>query len=283
VGLFGTTSINGRVRWLGIIEDPNELAMCLSLCAPLLIGLFLLRPGWRNGVLLVSGLAAFLLCVVFTESRGGQLVFLAALGAYFVRRFGVRGIVVMGLFAVPVLLLGGRSGAEADQSKMERIEALYTAMSLVRQSPIVGVGFTRFTDYNVLTAHNSYALAAAETGLPGLFLFLAVLYQSMKSFVVVALRTQNEGPTRPAYVWAGALLAAQAGLMVGIFFLSFNASPILWTFLGLFGGFQLAARRHDPSFDFSLKARDFLAIGALTVVIPQLLYVYSHLKIGAGE
>lgn len=281
VGLFGTYSINGRVRWLGVIEDPNELAMCVSLCIPLLIGLYLLRPGWRTGIVLVGGTAAFILCTVYTQSRGGQLVFLAAIGVYFIRRYGLRGAIFCGVIALPVLLLGGRSGEDADESKMERLEALYTAAELIVQRPIFGVGYWQFTEYHVRTAHNSYALSGAELGLPGLFLFLAVFYQSLKAFWLVMQRYGPTGPARPAYIWAGALSAAQIGLMTGVFFLSFNSSPILWTFLGVCSGFQLAVKRHDPSMSFSLRGRDYAIIAAATIALTAFMYVYSHREVGA--
>src|SRR5207244_2930502 len=69
IGLFGTYSVNGRVRWLGIIQDPNELSMCVALCIPLLIGLYQLRPGRRRATLLIACALAIGLCTVYTQSR----------------------------------------------------------------------------------------------------------------------------------------------------------------------------------------------------------------------
>jgi hypothetical protein len=278
IGMFGTYSVNSRVRWLGIIEDPNELAMCVSLCVPLLIGLYLLRPRARSAIVLAACGGAFIWCTVYTQSRGGQLVFLAAIAVYFVRRYGLRGALIVGMLAAPVLLFGGRSGSEAEESKMERLEALYVASQLIVTKPIIGVGFTEFLEYHVRTAHNSYALAGAEMGLPGLLLFIAVLYQSMKSFIVASRRYAPDGPAKAAHVWAGALAAAQTGLMIGIFFLSFNSSPILWTFMGVCGGFQLAVLRHDPELDLSLRPRDWLHIAGITLFLTGFMFFYSHWK-----
>lgn len=280
IGLFDTHSVTGRVRWLGIIEDPNELAMCISLCVPLLIGLYLRKPSTASAAVLVLGSMMFMWCVVYTQSRGGQLVFVAALGVYFVRRYGVRGAIIVGVLAAPLFLLGGRSGGEADESKLERIEALYVASTLTFQRPLLGVGFGQFTEFNGLTAHNSYALSGAELGLPGMAIFIAVFYQSMKSFITVTRRYTAKGPARVAVVWAGALSAAQVGIMVGVFFLSFNTSPILWTFLGVCNGFQLAVLRHDPQIDLKLHRRDVYLISAITLSVASFLYVYSHRQAG---
>jgi hypothetical protein len=282
IGLFGTYSINQRVRWLGIIQDPNELAMCIALGVPLLIGLYLRRPSLGRGVLFAICGGFIALCTVFTQSRGGQLVFLAAPGVYFIRRYGLKGLAVCALAALPVLLLGGRSGQEADLSKMERIEALYIAMSLLMRFPLTGCGFTQFTEYNQLTAHNSYALAAAELGLPGLFLFVMMMYVSAKTFIVAIRRYAPVGPSRVAYVWAGALLAAQCGIMLGILFLSFNVQPILWTFLGVCGGYYLTVRRHDPGFALRLGPRDYALVGSIITVMISIMFVYSRVKMAQG-
>jgi hypothetical protein len=278
IGLFGTSSVNLRVRWLGIIQDPNELSMCVALCLPLLIGLYLHRPSRRAAIMYTVYGLAIALCTVYTQSRGGQLVFLTAIGVYFVRRYGIRGAIVCALGALPVLLLGGRSGDEAELSKMERIEALYVAMTFLTQYPLTGVGFRQFTEMHNLTAHNSYALSAAELGFPGLYLFITLFYVSMKTFVMAAQRYAVNGPARSANIWAGALIAAQCGLMIGVFLLTFTTQPILWMFFGLCGGFYLAVRRHDPTFKLKIGLRDHGLILAISLAVTAFMFAYSRWK-----
>src|SRR5205807_5027158 len=81
----------------------------------------------------------------------------------------------------PVLLLGGRADAGADQSTMERIECWATALDLFRGSPLYGVGKGQFIEHHYLTAHNSFLLAVSETGFPGLFLFTTVVFLAFKA------------------------------------------------------------------------------------------------------
>ena len=68
------------------------LAMMIACGLALLFGFAFRRftPPVIAITLVVGALA--LLALVKTQSRGGQLVFLAALGVYFVRRFGLRGL-----------------------------------------------------------------------------------------------------------------------------------------------------------------------------------------------
>jgi hypothetical protein len=280
IGLFNSYALSGRVRWIGVIQDPNELAMCISVCVPLLIALYLLGPTRRRLAGLLIGGGLIILAVIYTQSRGGQLVFLAAIGVYFVRRYGVRGAMVGLVLAMPLLLLGGRSGAEADESKMERLEALYIAMTLMVSYPLTGVGYRQFTEYNVLTAHNSYALSVAELGFPGLFLFATLLYLAGKTSILALRRYGPDGPARAAHIWAGSLIATQAGFMIGIFLLSFNLHPVLWIFFAMNTAFYAAVKRHDPTFEVRFGWVDFARVGAFVLVISTFMFTYSRMKVG---
>src|SRR5882724_8071625 len=121
-GLMGTHSDGGRVRYRGLLQDPNELCMAFALGMPLAFGLYERRRTWLHRLLVFAILASAIPCVVMTQSRSGQISMIAALAVYFVRRFGRRGIIVAAVLAVPLLVLGGRAGAEADSSTEERLE-----------------------------------------------------------------------------------------------------------------------------------------------------------------
>ncbi|MEO6951681.1 MAG: O-antigen ligase family protein [Polyangia bacterium] len=278
IGLFGSYAIDGRVKWIGVIQDPNELAMCIAVCIPLIIGLYLCRPNRRRMVLAGAAIVAILLCLIYTGSRGGQLVFLSAVGVYFVRRYGLRGVAICAVVALPVLAFGGRSGVEADESTMERIEALYIAMTLMVSYPLTGAGFGQFTNYNDLTAHNSYALSVSELGFPGLFLFATMLYLTLKTSILALQRYSPDGPAKVVHVWAGALIAAQSGFMIGIFLLSFNVHPVLWIFFATCTAFYFAIRRHDPTFEVTFGWVDAARVGAFVVGISLFMYSYSRFK-----
>ena len=49
-----------------------------------------------------------------------------------------------------------------------------------RSHPFLGVGLGQFGEYHYLTAHNSYLLALAELGFPGMVLFSSIVYLSIK-------------------------------------------------------------------------------------------------------
>jgi O-antigen ligase len=285
VGLFGTTSIDkGRVRYRGVLQDPNELALAVSIGLPLAFA-FAQLPGryrWPRRLLMVLALGLVLMCAILTRSRGGQLVFLAVLAAYFVQRFGWRGAIPGGVLALPLLLLGGRSGAEASASTLQRTDCWYEALSMWRSHPLTGVGFGQFGEYHYLTAHNSYLLTLAELGLLGMLLFSAILYVSLK-IPLTLLRQIKSARTQPGAAavavlkpWAMALIAAFSGLMVGIFFLSFAYHYVLWIYVGLAGALYSAIRRHDPSFKVSFGWRDLGVVAAVNLGIIVFVFFYTR-------
>lgn len=284
IGLFGTTSIGqGRVRYRGTLQDPNELALAGGAGLPLAFALGRRKKkSLKNGLISALTLALVGCCAVLTQSRGGQLVFLAVLAVYFVKRFGLGGVAVGGVLALPLLLLGGRSGAEATSSTVERIDCWAEALSIWRSHPIVGVGLGRFVDYHYMTAHNSYLLTLAELGLPGMLLFTAILYVSAKIPIEVLRRFPRPRRGEPdddaavARRWATAYLAAFAGLVVGIFFLSFSYHYVLWIYLGLAGALYSAVRSHAPWFRVRLRFVDLLAVGLLDVAIIVAVFLYTH-------
>lgn len=281
MGLFGTVSVGeGRVRYRGVLRDPNEVALATGSSLPLLIGRVERKPNFSRVLLLIVSVVLIGGTVIFTQSRGGQIVFLAALGAYFVRRFGFKGIAAGAVLAIPVLLLGGRSGLEAQGSMSERTEILYVGLEMIRQNPVLGVGFDQFTQYHHLTAHNAYLLPISENGPLGLFLFAVIMYISFKIPFVAVRKYAGRTDAAPARTWGMALVAMLAATNIGIMFLSFTYHHILWIYVGLSGAYYRAVRNHDPSFRVSIRLGEILAIIFAMIAFVGLLFAYTRLKAG---
>jgi hypothetical protein len=131
-------------------------------------------------------------------------------------------------------------------------------------------------DHHFLTAHNSFVLTLTELGFIGMFLFVSILYITIKS-LVVGIRDLAKVPgAEVAQVWGMALLASFAGIIFQINTLSFAYHSVLWIFLGLAGAWSGAIRHHMPDFKVSMTARDveFVVTGCLIyafVVLPVFL------------
>jgi O-antigen ligase len=225
----------------------------------------------------VLGIALW--CVALTGSRGGQLVVLTVLGAYFVKRYGFRGALAAAMVALPVLVFGGRTGEEAESSSLERIDLLYEGIDMIRAYPVLGVGVGQFIDhaYGGMTAHNSYVLAAAELGLPGSLLWMMLMYTSMKIPWVVATRPPP-GVDAGFRALAFALCVAFAGMLVGVFFLSFCYKAMLFVYFGLSGALFGAVRRACPSFEVRVSAKEIARVAVADAALLVFVMVYSHVK-----
>jgi hypothetical protein len=166
---------------------------------------------------------------------------------------------------------------------MERIDCWYEALSMWKSHPLTGVGFGQFGEYHYLTAHNSFMLTLAELGFPGMLLFSAILYVSLKIPVTLLQRVSAGVPVavEPAALavfkpWAMALVAALSGLLVGIFFLSFAYHYVLWIYVGLSGALYSAVRRHDPDFEVYFRWRDLWRVAAIDLAIIVAVFIYTH-------
>jgi O-antigen ligase len=194
--------------------------------------------------------------VVMSKSRGGQLVFLAVLGIYFVRKFGWAGVAAAALLAAPLMLLGGRSGSAADESEMLRYHAWDAGLAMVRHNPVLGVGYRQFGENYFLTAHNSYILTPAELGLPGMLLWTILLYLSVK----IAWRGLKDFADVPgadaARVWGLALVACWAGFLIQLTFLSFAYHSVLWVYFGVTGAYYSCVKSHAPAWRVRFGLKD---------------------------
>jgi O-antigen ligase len=279
VGMLGTTSVAGRVRYRGQLADPNELSVFVGAGLPLV---FLLGVGRKRVTqLLVLGpiVAISVWAVVLSQSRTGQIVLGTIALLALIRKYGGKGLLVA-LAVVPLfLLVGGREGAEADSSSLERATILYEGIDLVRAHPFLGVGASQFNEEISIpmTAHNSYLLAAAELGVMGLVLWAGMLFTSMKVALVIAT-DPPPGIDRELVLFAEALAISLAAIFVGIFFLSFCYKQLLFVWLGLAAALHGAVRAQAPQFQVRTSAREIGWLAAFAVGILGVIFVISRVK-----
>jgi hypothetical protein len=278
-GPAGTTSIgDGRVRYRGILQDPNELAMAIGLTFPLGLTLWTRRRSILSSLLLAALLTLGGTCIILTASRTGQMVVIAVAAAYFAVRFKWKGLALGGVLAMPALILGGRSSGEASASSQERLEAWSAGLRFLRSSPVWGIGQDQFPEHHYITAHNSFVLAAAELGFVGLVVFIGLYYLSFKIVLSGMRHTRDIPEAKIAYLWGRGLLAALCGLVAGSFFLSLTYHPVVWVFFALTAAYALALRHHDEIWKISLGWRDVRTVLLLAGGFLVSLQIYTKLK-----
>lgn len=277
-GPFGTFTIgHGRIRWRGVLADPNEMSLAVSAAFAFMFAFIRLK---RSKVrYLVFGLvgALTLACVIRSQSRGGILVLGTVFGVYFIRVFGLKGMFASIAAGSPLILLGGRGGEEATSSTLERIGALGEGIDMTRESPLFGVGQGRFVEHYFITAHNSYLLSAAELGLPGFFLWSMLIFVSLKIPFSI-MRSDDEDLPADLRALSVAILASLASICVGITFLSLSYHAVLFVYLGLVAALYGAARSYSRDFNVRIAGRDIFIVAAFDVTVLAAIFVYTRLK-----
>lgn len=170
-----------RIQYVGVFNDPNDLGMLFVMCIPM--ALYLSGQGGLMGLRRLVWLAVAIVLgwgIVLTNSRGTMLAVLVMLGVYL---WKVRGPVYAGIIAsfslVGLLMLPSRMQDMdvSEASAMGRVESWYEGLQMFRSAPFLGIGPDRYSDHYNLTAHNSFVLVLAETGVIGFTLWLAfVIY-----------------------------------------------------------------------------------------------------------
>ncbi|MBL8744363.1 MAG: O-antigen ligase family protein [Myxococcales bacterium] len=256
------------------MKDPNEVSLAIGAALPFLVARVSRKRSIGTITQLVVLAAIIGVTIVFTQSRGGILVFLAVIGVYGIKQYGLKGAAAGAILGLPLLLLGGRSGDEAKASADERTEALVEGLNMLRSNPLYGIGQSQFTEHHTLTAHNSYVLALAETGIPGFILFSFILYLSIKIPVQAMRRYGSNADAKVASTWALAVFASFCGVAVGSFFLSFTYHQVLWIYFGVSGALYGAIRRHDPTFEIETSLLEKTLIVCVCVGFPVALRLF---------
>ncbi len=313
-GPLSTSTIGGRVRYRGSLADPNELSLALAMALPFALALASRAsrprpaapaplpcpaaprapPSSRHRSSETRCSAAsdrssaprrrrrsssrVGVVVVLSRSRSGLLAFLTVLGIQAIRRAGAWGIVAGCLFAPPLVLLGGRSGTEAEESSDERVEILREAFELIRAHRGFGLGAGQFSDESSLglTAHNAYVLAATEAGIVGLVLFALALYASLKVPVVVWL----DGRGGRAGRFAPAIAVSMCGAMVGILFLSWAYKDYLYVVMGASAALSSAARGEGDRTRVRISAGEAALVALAALGLLAAVYVGARIHHG---
>ena len=232
-----------------VAGDANFFTASVLLCLP--VALVLL---WREKNLLIKFyclgcLVITLAAITVAASRGGFLGLLAMMIWLLWRsRNRMRNLllvgVCMGLFLAVSPLSPVKRFLHPDYSDTDSVqihlELWRAGLKIVRDHPLAGIGVGQFKSavsaYShvknlSMLAHNTYLEIAAEMGIPGLILFLAMFGFSFRSLSEVRLADQD-----PAKFLSSTATAIQAGLLgfaVAAFFVSAEFLRMFWFMLFL--------------------------------------------------
>ncbi len=232
--VIGRTPLLGRIRWVGIFGDPNDLALLINSFFPLLL-LYSTGRGVGRGVRFLSILAGavFLLAVYYTDSRGGFLALAAVLVLFAYKRWGfLRAFLVASGAFVAIFLVGlGRMTnlSPYEASASGRVFAWIHGLVMLKNNPVIGIGFQEFYANHGLAAHSAFIECMAELGLVGYLVWMTLLYTAVSGLI----RSERYETDRSVHRYLVFLQLAFAGFIVSSIFLNQAYSPVLYIIVAL--------------------------------------------------
>jgi len=243
---YGGMAAGYRPGW--VVGDPNYYSVSALLCIPMAI--YLLRtkqPRWER-YFCIGSVVVTVLALTLAASRGGLVgmaVGLLVMALHTRRR--VRMLAMALVVTLPLMVMAPSSPLSRilspDQhdvyAAQHRADLAMAGLRMFRAHLLTGIGpgnfkpllgqFIDLEEHNI--AHNTFVEVMAETGLPGIVLFLATIVATYASLERIrrARETNHELVTRTAE----ALEVGLTAFLAAGFFVSAEAHRLFWLIIFL--------------------------------------------------
>lgn len=252
--LLGPHQVHGRTY------DNNLFALLSVMALPMVFyfALSVKHARWRPVLLVFAALIC--LGIIGSRSRAGFVAFAFVLVCMaWSSRYRLKAFFAVGLVAAVALTMSGEEIQERitsiieyrhDKSAQSRFSTWVAAQRLLAENPLIGVGFDNFEiakDRLVggqKAAHNIFLQNAAELGLLGHPLWLAVIFGTAFSLHAFMRRARRLPPDmRWAYYWSRGLLLAMVAFCIHGMFHNEEYLELMFVIVGMNVCLQAAARR----------------------------------------
>jgi probable O-glycosylation ligase (exosortase A-associated) len=271
--------IQGRYAWNVIFANPNDFAtLTLPVLAMSVAMLQAEKQRWVKYCAL-AGVIVLPLAIVITQSRGGilaLLTFSALVLVQYRRRVGTIVLVLIVLagvvqFAPPELsdrltglkeVTSEETIGEADPygSAKQRYDIWRVARAIIKDHPVFGIGIGSYPEVHLRYArtgkfpgyvvqkrdtHSTYLHAAAETGLPGLGLFLGVVLATFIKGFRAASRLKTTDPVTARSVRT--LLFGLIAFLQACLFASMEHLPHMYIYIAIIMTMIAVSQPNSPA------------------------------------
>jgi O-antigen ligase len=243
--------IHGIFVGSGFFNNPNDYGA--ALCAFWGISLYmifadkskifnLIKMRWFH----IVNTLLLILAILLTSSRGALLALLgsAIYSINYTKRkiLGLLMLVICGMLCINLLSTDQlerfrKMGTKEDSTARERIETWKDAIQIFKDFPVTGVGIGNFVEANQTiyesdnpyVQHNIYLEALTETGLPGLLIFLLIIYSFFKNQKEVKFKLIEHNIVDPFFHnLIKGLNISMVGFLIAGFFITVLFYPFLW-------------------------------------------------------
>ncbi len=236
----------------GSFGDANYYALSAVIVVPISYFIFKANDNFKIRAFALGALGFIVLGIILSLSKGGMIALFIALFMIMMQskkklKGLILGLVVVffvGIFLMPTTMLdrfvsmkstivvdsvdNGEGGG--DLSTKIRMDLLKAGIEMIKESPLQGVGVGMFkpTAYEYVgisgIACNSYIEVAAETGIPALLVFLAIIITTIRDLRRLGKFYRNE---YTGVLCQGLMIGFIAAVVAAIF-LSAQNEKLLW-------------------------------------------------------
>jgi O-antigen ligase len=220
--LAAASGVAGRTRWISIFDGPGVFCVVYTIALPVALQLSM-KPFNIVVRLVAAGLTLMLLLATYyTGSRGGFLATVGVLGLFVLIRLKISlprmiaagSVMMLALLAAPSHLT---TTSDSHGSAQHRVSMWGEGVEMAQYNPVFGIGKGNFAAYTGrLIAHNTGVEIMGESGLPGLVLWLGMLYTAYRN--IFAARGGTDNPYARSFLTALAL--SIAGYLLSSFFVT---------------------------------------------------------------
>ncbi len=197
-----------RVRVYSVFHNPNILAEYLIMIIPLSVSLFWYTKKISKKIVFLGTTLIMILAMLMTLSRGSWVGF-AFSALVFILLLEKRLLLLVvpislgAVYFLPQSILNRimSIGNFADSSIAYRFTMWEITMDIIRDYPIAGVGFghlpfkqifeTYIRTMPIYHSHNTYLQTAVEMGIPGLLVFLFLLFILFKYGILKLVKSED--------------------------------------------------------------------------------------------
>jgi O-antigen ligase len=269
----------GRTRWISIFDGPGVFCVVYTIALPFIMPLWNKGSSFFRKAFFIILFGLFAAAIYVNGSRGGLLTAMAILLMYFGPNYFKKNkflfviliVGVLGAFAALPSYMTQLS--DEHHSSAHRVEMWAEGCEMLKQNPVFGIGRGRFAAYTgELVAHNSFVEIMGETGLPGLFAWMALIYFSLKQLYCYIKENIDQDENTIEVILSRCLFISIIGYLISAMFvtLEYETFYMLLAVCFVFGR-QLKAPLEMTGKDFkmiiSIEAAWVIFINLFTLLL----------------
>lgn len=214
----------GGVQWLGQLAGANSTGLLLVTQYGFMLTFLSKTEKRLKKIITLFVLVLTVIATFYTGSRGALLGLMGVTAFYWVikHNIGTKKAILLGIMMLAALLVLRPTSDDRglqDSSSNERVELMYLGLQMLKENPLLGVGYEQFASNNPIRkiAHNIYLEQVAETGLFGSSFFFLMFYLAVRNSKRHFDENQDDALLKNTTIgiWCGGV-----GLAICTFFLS---------------------------------------------------------------